>query len=271
MPMSTLSVPAASSMSPDLATPRTAVRTAPLDMPPDEFRTLGHALVDRIADFYAGIAERPVTRGETPSAVRRALGGGALAPHGSAAEALLAEAAELLIEHSLHNGHPRFWGYVTASAAPIGALGDLLAAAVNPNVGAWTLSPIASEIEAQVVRWIAELLRYPTTCGGLLVSGGNMANFVGVLAARRAKLPKQLRAEGMFGTPLRPTIYASVETHTWIKKAADLFGFGLGAIREVPLDSARRLDARALDRMVRDDRAAGALPFCVAATAGSVS
>src|SRR5258707_829651 len=90
------------------------------------------------------------------------------------------------MDHSFLNGHPRFFGYITASAAPIGALGDLLAAAVNPNCGAWELAPIAGEIEAQAVRWIAELMGYPSSCGGLLVSGGNMANMVGFLAARRA-------------------------------------------------------------------------------------
>ena len=79
-------------------------------------------------------------------------------------------------------------GYITSSAAPIGVLADLLAATVNPNVGGWELSPIASEIEAQTVRWVAELVGYPVDCGGLLVSGGNMANFVCFLAGRRAAL-----------------------------------------------------------------------------------
>ena len=96
------------------------------------------------------------------------------------------EATGLLFDHSLFNGHPRFFGYITSSPAPIGMLGDFLAAAVNPNVGAWSLSPLATEIECQTVRWIAELIGFPQDCGGLFVSGGNMANFVGVLAARAA-------------------------------------------------------------------------------------
>src|SRR5205085_2164865 len=83
------------------------------------------------------------------------LGRGGLPERGSDPGPLLERAAELLLEHSVFNGHPRFWGYVSSSAAPIGALGDLLAAAVNPNVGAWALSPVASELEAQTVRWIA--------------------------------------------------------------------------------------------------------------------
>ena len=101
----------------------------------------------------------------------------------------------LLCDHSLHNGHPRFMGYITSSAAPLGALADLLAAAVNPNVGSWALAPVATEIEAQVVRWLAELVGFGAPCGGIMVSGGNMANFLGFLAARHAKAPWNLRAE----------------------------------------------------------------------------
>jgi len=86
---------------------------------------------------------------------------------------VLDRAATLLFDHSLFNGHPRFFGYITSSPAPIGALGDLLASAVNQNVGAWRLSPMATEIESQTVRWIAELIGFPVDAGGLLVSGGN--------------------------------------------------------------------------------------------------
>ena len=93
---------------------------------------------------------------------------------------LAEEAASLVFDHSLFNSHPRFWGYVTSPAAPIGILGDLLASsAVNPNIGSWMLAPMATEIEAQSVRWIAELIGYPSNCEGLLVSGGNMANLLG--------------------------------------------------------------------------------------------
>ena len=112
---------------------------------------------------------------------------------------LLQHAADLLFDHSLFNGHPRFWGYMTSSAAPIGALGELLAAAVNPNVGAWLLSPMASEIEGQTVRWIAEMLGYSPECGGLFVSGGNMANLICFLAARQAKAGWDVRSKGMNG------------------------------------------------------------------------
>ena len=209
-----------------------AERFAPIEMTPEEFRRAGHRLVDRIAEFLESIPKRPLTPNEPPHAVRAALGDGPLPSEGARPQDLLDQAATLLFEHSLLSAHPRFWGYIYSSAAPIGALGDFLAAAVNPNVGAWNLSPLASEIEAQTVRWIAELIGYPADCGGLLVSGGNMANFVPFLAARTARPTGTSSGEGLrapAGRFLR--VYCSAETHTWIHKAADLFGLGTDSIR----------------------------------------
>src|SRR5438874_721255 len=164
-------------MSVDSRIEQLRVRTAALEMTAEQFRLLGHDLVDRIAGFLTSISTHPVTRAESPFEVREALGAArALPEEGKDPGALLQHACDLLFAHSLFNGHPRFYGYITSSAAPIGMLADLLAAAVNANVGAWKLSPMATEIEAQVIRWIAQFIGYPAGCGGLLLSGGNMAN-----------------------------------------------------------------------------------------------
>jgi len=149
-------------------------------------------------------------------------------------------------------------------------LADLLAAAVNPNCGSSTLSPAASEIEAQTVRWICELIGYPIASGGLLVSGGNMANMVCFWAARVAMADWDVRAAGLAGGR-RMRIYASAETHTWIYKAADLAGIGTDSVRFIPTREDLRLDLALLERQIVADRAAGDLPFMVVGTAGSVS
>jgi aromatic-L-amino-acid decarboxylase len=245
-------------------------RAAPLEMGPDEFRTLGYRLVDRISQFLASLPGRPVGPDESPTDIRKALGAHRmLPPKGMDPGTILDRAADLLFEHSLFNGHPRFWGYVTSSAAPIGALGDLLASAVNPNVGAWPLSPMASEMEAQTVRWIAEMINFPNGCGGLFVSGGNVANLVCFLAARRAKAGFDVRVAGMNGTRLRA--YCSKETHTWILKAADICGLGTDAIRWIPTDGRQRIDLGALREQIERDALAGERPFLVVGNAGSVS
>jgi aromatic-L-amino-acid decarboxylase len=245
-------------------------RGAPLAMRPEEFRALGYQLVDRIAGFLDSLPEGRVTPGESPLDVRQALGAARPLPQrGADPGVVLNHAADLLFEHSLFNGHPRFWGYITSSPAPIGALGELLAAAVNPNVGAWLLSPMASEIEAQTIRWLAEMLNYPTDCGGLFVSGGNMANLVCFLAARQAKAGWNVRTTGMNHSRLR--VYCSKETHTWIQKAADISGLGTDAIRWIPTDRELQMDVVALKKQISSDLEAGDKPFLVVGTAGSVS
>src|SRR5258707_203136 len=111
------------------------------------FRTLGHQVIDQLADFLESLPRRPVTRDESPSSVREALDLlGPLPETGTAPGPLLERTARLLFDHSLFNGHPRFFGYITAPPSPIGILGDLLAAGVNANVGAWLLAPAATEV-----------------------------------------------------------------------------------------------------------------------------
>ena len=111
-------------------------RSTPIGMGKEEFRAIGHQLIDTIAEFIDTIHEKPVTTGESPRQIQDVLGRRSLPETGTSAGALLSTASDLLFNHSLLNGHPKFFGYITSAAAPIGALGDLLAASVNPNVGA---------------------------------------------------------------------------------------------------------------------------------------
>lgn len=248
------------------------IRDTPLAMDADSFRRAGHVLVDAMADSLSAIPDGPVTRAESPDEIRALLGSDRPLPdEGVEAGDLLRDSARMLFDHSLFNGHPRFFGYVTSSPAPIGMLGDLLAAALNPNVGAWRLSPVASEIEAQAVRWIAELTGYPVDCGGLMVSGGNVANAVGLAAARVAAADWDIRSEGACAaSSRRMRVYASSETHTWLENATDLSGLGTDAIRWIPADRDLKMDTAALRQAIERDREAGELPIAVIGTAGTV-
>lgn len=210
------------------------VREAPINMSAEEFRKIGHNLVDEIAVLleFLDREQLPVTpKNQSPKDVRALLQSSTLPRSGESAQKLVSEVSRMLLDHSLYNGHPRFLGYITSSPAPMGILADLLASAVNPNVGAWILSPAATEIELQTIRWICQMIGFPETAGGILVDGGNMANFVCFLAARKAVLPWDVRKKGMFESEKKVRIYTSAETHTWIQKAADIFGLGTDAIR----------------------------------------
>lgn len=178
-------------------------RTAPLEMMPEQFRSLGHDLVDRITGLLASLRTYPVTPGESPEEVRAALVATGVLPQASPPMFCCEMQRIYCLSTPFFNGHPRFYGYITSSAAPIGMLAELLAAPVNANVGAWN----------------------PADWGGLLLSGGNMANLTCFLAAHAAMAGWDVRTQGIAGRP-RLCIYASKETHTWIQKAADLAGLG---------------------------------------------
>ena len=248
-------------------------RRSTLAMSADEFRRLGHKLIDDVASLLEALPSKPVTKGLRPGEARALFGSETPLPeNGTAAGVLLDKALELLGPNSLYNGHPKFWGYITSSPAPLGILGDLLASAVNPNVGGYVLSPVATEMEVQTVRWIAELLRYPVDCGGLLVSGGNMANFVGFLAARADKAGFDVRTQGTGGKAGKGlTVYASRETHTWVQKAADLFGLGTDSIRWIGTDDQQRIDVAELRATVVQDMKDGFTPMLISGSAGTVS
>lgn len=258
-------------MTGQLATYSSSTRGSALDMSAAEFRQVGHALVDDIAAYLGSVGDRPVTRAEAPQTVRALLGDDGLPTRGRAAGELFRELTPLLLEHSLHNGHPRFMGYITSSAAPIGALADLLASAINANLAKWELAPLASEIEGQTIRWLAQLVGFPVDCGGLLVSGGNAANFLALVAARQAKANPGFRNDGLHDSAQRLTVYVSRETHTWVEKAANVSGLGTNSIRWVETDGHGRLDVNALQRRVGADRGNGERPFLVVGTAGTTA
>lgn len=246
-------------------------RMSPIEMSKDDFRKIGCGLVKAIADFYENIRQGAVTTGETPSQIQAVLGKNDLPTDGTPVSEIFDKATDLLFNHSLFNGHPKFFGYITSSPTPVGALADLLAAAVNPNVGANILSPMATAIEKQTVKWLAEFIGVANTYGGVLVSGGNMANLTAFLAARTAKAPKNLKEDGLANMDGEMVFYCSKATHTWIEKAAVLFGHGTKAIRWIPTDADNKMNIEILSQTIKGDIRNGKKPFLVIANAGDVS
>ena len=246
-------------------------RQSPIVISQKDFREAGYQLIDNIAAFMENISEGRVTAGESPKQLQQIIGNNPLPGKGTHVKELLTKTAKLLLEHSLFNGHPKFMGYITSSPAPIGALADLLAASVNPNVGAQILSPIATEIEKQTIQWLAEFVGVSNSYGGILVSGGNMANFTGFLAGRTAKAPKNIKEDGITNQASRLLVYCSKTTHTWIEKAAVLFGLGTKSIRWIDVDSNNRMNNALLEQTIGEDLKNGHKPIMIIGTAGDVS
>jgi glutamate/tyrosine decarboxylase-like PLP-dependent enzyme len=156
----------------------------------------------------------------------------------------------------------------------VGILAEAMAATTNTNAGAWKLGPAAAAIEQQVLRWVAGFIGYPEDAGGILVSGGTMANFTAILTALRHHAAYDSTPGGL-QDPARSgrfTLYMSDhEGHVSVVRAADMLNLGRSAVRAVPSRPDLTMDADALDRMVASDRARGDIPFCVVAQLGSVN
>jgi len=227
----------------------------------EAFRRLGHRMIDDLVGHLSSLRERPVWS-SPPAAVRARLDE-PLPVEPQGAERAYRDFLECVLPYPTGNLHPHFWGWVMGTGTPLMALAEMWAAALNCNVSGF--DDAASLVEDRVLAWCREMLGLPAGGGGLLVSGGSMANLVGLAAARRA------RAEAGAGAPRPLTLYASSETHNSVRKAVQLLGLGADALRSIPVDAAYEVDVAALARAVAEDRAAGRQPFCVVGNAGTVN
>jgi glutamate/tyrosine decarboxylase-like PLP-dependent enzyme len=243
------------------------MRNSPFDLSPAEIRRLGYAAADAVADHRAGLTSRPVF-GKVGAGA--ALFDEPPPKEGQPIEKTLAFAREHILPFPMGNSHPRFFGFINATADPIGIAADYMAAAMNPNC--WGGDHAAIHVEHRVVAWLAELLGYPGTAEGILVSGGSMANFTALAAARRAMTPGNVREEGLAGEGRpRLTVYASDQVHHCVDKAVDLLGIGTRQLRKIETDERFRIRMDLLEKAVAADRSAGLTPAIVVGNAGTVN
>src|SRR6266540_6426754 len=185
-------------------------------------------------------------------------------------EDVLAYLREVAFRWSMYPGHPRFLAYITGAGTVPGVAADLLASGLNQNLGGWRLSPAATEIELHLTRWFAEQFGLPSGAGGLFVSGGAVANFVALKVARDRMAGLAVRQQGVAASG-PAALYASEEVHVVTDRAADMLGLGMDAVRKVAVDEGLRMRVDALADAIARDRAAGARPLAVVATAGTVA
>lgn len=169
------------------------------------------------------------------------------------------------------NGHPRMLGYVQSSGSFAGVAADLLASALNQNVTSWRSAPSATAMEHQVIDWLKAMSGFAPSSGGILVSGGSMANFAAMAVALRASTDVDINQVGVAGLAGKPRIYGSAMTHMSIAKAAAMLGIGRDAVQIIPVGADFRMDADALRRRLAADRAFGFRPACVVGNAGDVN
>jgi glutamate/tyrosine decarboxylase-like PLP-dependent enzyme len=236
----------------------------------DDFRKIGRDALELIAAYYDTLRDRPVLIPTTSSALREQLDE-QLPQLPADFSALLGQIDASIFRYSRHNAHPRMFGYVASPGTAVTAIGSLIESAINVNATAWRSGPAAAEVEHLTIHWLKEILGYPKDAIGLFVSGGSMANFAGLAAARTAKAPINVVREGLTALGVPMCVYVSEEAHFSTGKAAAMLGLGEANVRHVKTDAAFRLDLADLERLVTEDRAAGRLPFCIVASAGTTA
>ena len=233
-----------------------------------EFRDAGHRMIDWIAEYLDAIEGRALfPKGADPAAIEK-LFDEPLPLEGTPLEALMGDLDRKLVPNCCHVNHPGYFGFITPTPTPAGMLGDLLASALNQNVGAWSIGPGAVALERRVVRWLCDLAGYGPQAGGHLTSGGMMANFVGVKLARDAMSGDRAQHDGVAG---RFAVYGSEERHVSVDKAVDAVGLGRNAYRALPTDDefAVRLDA--LEEAITRDRRDRVTPVAIVGMAGTTN
>ena len=233
----------------------------------EQYRALAHRMVDESLDYLRDVRERPTWK-PMPAEVRERLTTEPLPRTGMGDAAVYEAFLADVRPYPNGNIHPRFWGWVMGTGTPQAAMEDFLASVMNPNVGGFEQSPVL--VERQVIRWCAELMGFPATAGGILVSGGTMANDLCLAVARQKGAGFDVRTEGLQGDHPTLLVYGSSETHGWLKKACELLGLGNASFRRVPVRDDYTVDVAAMQSMITADRAAGHRPFCVIGTAGTV-
>ncbi len=227
---------------------------------PETMRQMGYRVIDLLVDYWRTLPERPLGRRPTREAMESLLNE-PLPTQAQPFESVLNEFLQKVLPNIVKVDHPRYFAFVPAPNNYVGVLADLLASGMNIFVGTWMVGAGATQVERVVIDWLRQLVGMPETAGGLFVSGGSVANLVG-LACARHQYPDALA---------RGRVYYSDQTHSCVARALRILGFRHEQIVVLSANDSFQMPLDLLTQQVAQDRKEGWLPFCVVANAGTTN
>jgi aromatic-L-amino-acid decarboxylase len=237
-------------------------------MTPDEFRAVGHQLIEWVASYRERLPSLPVMSPARPGEVRKHF---AAAPpeRGSGVEGLLPLLDSAVLPGITHWNHPRFFAYFPCNSSLPSVLADLVSAGLGAQGMSWQTSPAATELEDVMMDWLRQLVGLPADFAGVIQDTASTATLVALLSARERTTGQSQSRCGLQAERAPLVVYASEMAHSSVEKAALLAGFGRENLTLLPTDDAHAVQPAALEEALRADVAAGRRPCAVVATIGS--
>jgi len=241
------------------------------DMTSEEFRRVGHELIDWVADYFENIEQLPVLAQIEPGELKAQL---PTSPpeHGESMDRIVADLDKLIVPALTHWCHPSFYAYFATSTSGPGILGELLTAAFDNKAMLWRTSPASTELEEVALDWLRQMMGLDAGLTGIIYDTASVSSMHAIAAAREG-VEQRIREEGMSGRPDLPLlrVYESEQAHSSIEKGVITLGLGQRGLRKIPTDSEFRMDPKALAAAIEEDKRNGYIPFCIVATVGTTS
>jgi aromatic-L-amino-acid decarboxylase len=239
-------------------------------MTPEEFRTIGHQLIDWIVGYRAGLSERPVMAQTAPGEIKARLPSSP--PERSEGfAAVFGDLERVLLPGLTHWQHPCFFGYFPANASLASVLGDLLSTGLGVLGLSWQASPALTELEEVVLDWVRQMIGLSDAWSGVIQDTASTSTLVALLCARERATDYSLVRGGLQAEERPLVVYTSDQSHSSVPKAALLAGFGRANVRLIGHDTTWAMCPQALERAVRQDIAKGLKPCAVVATTGTTT
>jgi aromatic-L-amino-acid/L-tryptophan decarboxylase len=239
-------------------------------MTPEEFRKIGHRLIDWVADYRANVGTLPVMSQATPGSIRAALP--AAPPESPESwDDVFRDLDETIVPGLSHWQHPSFFGYFPSNGELSSVLGDYLSTGLGVLGLSWQSSPALTELEEVTLGWVRQMVGLSEGWSGVIQDTASTSTLVALLCAREKATRFGLDRGGLQGEERPLVVYTSSHAHSSVEKAALLAGFGRTNVRRLPVDEKYALRPETLDAAIREDRARGLLPCAIVATTGTTT